>query len=226
MMRLSLATALLVASVPAGAAPPDTLRGTLVTTTGANIGTSTSMAWAPDKSRRLFITGKDGPIWIVKDGVASVFATLTNVETNSECGVFGHSVRSRLHGQRIRLRVRHPARTRSSSRSCGSGRSATPERTRHQSSPASTPPGKTMTAAGWGSAPTGCCTGRSGTMVAVSGRATTSLVPRRRSAAPRRCRARLRPPTTRSTTAPGQTSTTSGRAGSAIPSRSRSAIER
>ena len=29
----------------------------------------TSMAWAPDDTNRLFVTGKNGQIWIVKDGV-------------------------------------------------------------------------------------------------------------------------------------------------------------
>ena len=58
-----------------------------VTVTGAKPAQVTSMAWAPDASGRLFLTGKTGPVWIVKDGVGSVFATLTNVEVNSECGV-------------------------------------------------------------------------------------------------------------------------------------------
>lgn len=67
-----------------------------VTVTGAAIDHVTSMAWAPDGSGRLFLTGKNGPVWIVKNGVASIFATLTNVETDSECGVLSIAVDPRF----------------------------------------------------------------------------------------------------------------------------------
>src|SRR5262249_28560475 len=89
-MRPGLALVLAIASIPAAAGPLDpSFDQTLVMPTGAVIGELTSMAWAPDGSGRLFVTGKEGSVWIVKSGVASVFATLTNVETNSECGLLG-----------------------------------------------------------------------------------------------------------------------------------------
>jgi glucose/arabinose dehydrogenase len=51
----------------------------------------TSMAWAPDASERLFLTVKDGPVRIIKDGelLEEPFAVHSPVETNSECGVLG-----------------------------------------------------------------------------------------------------------------------------------------
>jgi MYXO-CTERM domain-containing protein len=57
-------------------------------------GNLTSMAWAPDASNRLFVTVKDGPVRIIKYGsppalVATPFATMNPVYTNSECGVLG-----------------------------------------------------------------------------------------------------------------------------------------
>jgi hypothetical protein len=49
----------------------------------------TSMAWAPDASERLFLTVKNGPVRIVKDGelLDEPFAVMDPVHTNNECGV-------------------------------------------------------------------------------------------------------------------------------------------
>jgi MYXO-CTERM domain-containing protein len=58
----------------------------------------TSMAWAPDGSNRLFVTGKLGQIWIVKDGalLPQLFyrfqprvGTAGELVTSSECGLLG-----------------------------------------------------------------------------------------------------------------------------------------
>jgi glucose/arabinose dehydrogenase len=55
---------------------------------------TTGMAWAPDGSGRLFVTVKTGTVRIVKMGppptvVATPFATISPIYTNSECGLIG-----------------------------------------------------------------------------------------------------------------------------------------
>jgi glucose/arabinose dehydrogenase len=52
---------------------------------------STGMEWAPDGSNRLFVLRKNGVVRIVQDGtiVATPFATISPVFTNSECGLIG-----------------------------------------------------------------------------------------------------------------------------------------
>ena len=58
------------------------------------LGVMTSMAWAPDGSGRLFLTLKDGTVQIVNPGppptlAAIPFATVTPINTDSECGLLG-----------------------------------------------------------------------------------------------------------------------------------------
>jgi glucose/arabinose dehydrogenase len=55
------------------------------------LSTVTGMAWAPDGSNRLFLTRKGGPVRVIENGVllATPFATISPVYTNSECGVIG-----------------------------------------------------------------------------------------------------------------------------------------
>jgi glucose/arabinose dehydrogenase len=55
-------------------------------------GTLTGMAWAPDGSKRLFVTDKGGAVRIVKWGAPPTevpFATIAPVYTASECGLVG-----------------------------------------------------------------------------------------------------------------------------------------
>lgn len=56
-----------------------------------NLNFATGLAWAPDGSNRLFVTRKDGEVRIVQDGslLATPFATVSPVFTNSECGLVG-----------------------------------------------------------------------------------------------------------------------------------------
>jgi glucose/arabinose dehydrogenase len=59
-----------------------------------NLSQVTSMAWAPDGSGRLFLTGKTGHIWIFKDGAvlpqtAYRFDPDDELVTSSECGLLG-----------------------------------------------------------------------------------------------------------------------------------------
>src|SRR4051812_19834735 len=58
---------------------------------GANLNSATGLAWAPDGSNRLFVTRKTGQVRVVQDGVllATPFATVNPVYTNSECGLIG-----------------------------------------------------------------------------------------------------------------------------------------
>ncbi|HZN54333.1 MAG TPA: PQQ-dependent sugar dehydrogenase, partial [Candidatus Polarisedimenticolaceae bacterium] len=54
----------------------------------------TGMAWAPDGSGRLFVTEKAGTVLIVNFGppptlAATPFATITPIQTTSECGLLG-----------------------------------------------------------------------------------------------------------------------------------------
>lgn len=98
-MRAALAAVLVatlpgtaLATVPAGFT--DTAYATI-----PNAPEVTSMAWAPDDSNRLFVTGKNGQIWIVKNGVllAQTFYRFTpraqqagaELVTTSECGLLG-----------------------------------------------------------------------------------------------------------------------------------------
>src|SRR5687767_5820101 len=86
--------ALLLAASPARAVPPGF---TVTTVAGAPANAEvTSMAWAPDGSNRLFITGKNGQVWIIKNGalLAETFITLVprsgdsgELVTSSECGL-------------------------------------------------------------------------------------------------------------------------------------------
>ena len=65
--------------------------------TNASLGSPTGLAWAPDGSGRLFVTRKTGEVRIVQLNpatgtgtlVATPFATISPVFTNSECGVIG-----------------------------------------------------------------------------------------------------------------------------------------
>src|SRR5688572_21303020 len=58
---------------------------------GSNLNFATGLAWAPDGSNRLFVTRKGGEVRIVQDGalLATPFATVNPVFTNSECGLIG-----------------------------------------------------------------------------------------------------------------------------------------
>ena len=53
----------------------------------------TSMAWAPDASGRLFVTGKNGQIWIIEGSnvLPQTFYEFSDEElvTTSECGLLG-----------------------------------------------------------------------------------------------------------------------------------------
>jgi glucose/arabinose dehydrogenase len=57
----------------------------------ANLSFATGLAWAPDGSNRLFVTRKGGEVRIVQDGalLATPFATVSPIFTNSECGLIG-----------------------------------------------------------------------------------------------------------------------------------------
>jgi glucose/arabinose dehydrogenase len=60
--------------------------------TFANVGGNlTGIAWAPDGSNRLFVSKKEGSIVIVENGspVATPFATISPIFTDSECGLIG-----------------------------------------------------------------------------------------------------------------------------------------
>ena len=54
-------------------------------------GQLTGLAWAPDGSRRLFVSRKTGEIMIIKNGATlpTPFATVSPVFLNSECGLIG-----------------------------------------------------------------------------------------------------------------------------------------
>lgn len=57
----------------------------------ADLGGATGLAWAPDGSNRLFVTLKQGPIRIIKNGtlLPTPFATLSPLHALNECGVIG-----------------------------------------------------------------------------------------------------------------------------------------
>ena len=59
-----------------------------------NLISLTGLAWAPDGSNRLFVTRKDGLIFLIKNGaqLPTPFATITPVFTDSECGLTGIAV--------------------------------------------------------------------------------------------------------------------------------------
>ena len=50
-----------------------------------------SIAWAPDASRRLFVTEKSAGIRVIQNGVllATPFATFPQLYSQGECGVLG-----------------------------------------------------------------------------------------------------------------------------------------
>lgn len=52
---------------------------------------ATGMAWAPDGSNRLFVIRKTGEVRVIQNGnpTPTLFATLSPVYTNSECGLIG-----------------------------------------------------------------------------------------------------------------------------------------
>ena len=61
-------------------------------TTFATVGSQvTGLAWAPDGSKRLFVSRKGGVIQIVKNGalLPTAFATVSPIYTSSECGLIG-----------------------------------------------------------------------------------------------------------------------------------------
>lgn len=78
---------------PAGATVQDPAFVETDYLTGITFNGSTGLAWAPDGSNRLFVTRKDGYIWIVKNGqfvsTTVPFATITPLYGNSECGLVG-----------------------------------------------------------------------------------------------------------------------------------------
>jgi len=80
-------TALLGITGQAATLDPN-FRETLYATVGSRV---TGIAWAPDGSNRLFVTRKWGEIQIVKHGVVlpQLFAHVSPVYTNSECGLIG-----------------------------------------------------------------------------------------------------------------------------------------
>lgn len=93
-LLLSSAVLALVSSRPALATQVDAASFTEAQWAAVPSSTLTGMAWAPDASNRLFVTVKDGPVRIIKYGsppvlVATPFATMDPVYTNSECGVLG-----------------------------------------------------------------------------------------------------------------------------------------
>src|SRR5215475_4338911 len=87
MRRLVLGILLGVSGITYATVPGD-FDESLVTTRGSEI---TSMGWAPDGSGRLFLTAKGGDVWIIRDGAAlpDPFVTVSDVFTNSECGLLG-----------------------------------------------------------------------------------------------------------------------------------------
>src|SRR5688572_18463057 len=92
-LRLGLLAGLLLASM---VSPSKICAGTLDTnfteTTYASAGGQlTGLAWAPDGSRRLFVSRKTGEIMIIKNGATlpTPFATVSPVFLNSECGLIG-----------------------------------------------------------------------------------------------------------------------------------------
>src|SRR5215208_3588432 len=60
--------ALLAMAGPAHAVPAGFTLTPVVDVNGGANAEVTSMAWAPDGSYRLFVTGRHGAVWIVKDG--------------------------------------------------------------------------------------------------------------------------------------------------------------
>ncbi len=78
------------AGTPQVAGFAETSYADLGTDTGANKG-ATGLAWAPDDTQRLFVLRKDGIVRVVKGGavLATPFATISPVFTNSECGLIG-----------------------------------------------------------------------------------------------------------------------------------------
>jgi glucose/arabinose dehydrogenase len=87
-----LSSLLAVAGVGAFASFATTLDANFQETTFATVGSQvTGMAWAPDSSKRLFVSRKGGVIQIVKDGtvLGTPFATVSPIFLNSECGLIG-----------------------------------------------------------------------------------------------------------------------------------------
>ena len=52
---------------------------------------TTDIEWAPDTSKRLFLTQKDGTVRVMQNGtlLPQPFAVLSPVYTDSECGLIG-----------------------------------------------------------------------------------------------------------------------------------------
>ncbi len=97
-MRTSILCACLVTSSITSASVPSPFVQTDIVTIPTDPQV-TSFAWAPDTSNRLFVTGKGGAIWIVKDGAllpspAYKFVNLDEDDNGelvvkSECGLLG-----------------------------------------------------------------------------------------------------------------------------------------
>ena len=97
-MRIPVFCACCIVSSIAHATVPDPFVQTEALTIPSNPQV-TSFAWAPDASNRLFVTGKGGAIWIVKDGAllptpAYKFVNLDEDDNGelvvkSECGLLG-----------------------------------------------------------------------------------------------------------------------------------------
>ncbi len=100
----------LIATPPAGAAVLDPA---FTETPAASSRTSwtgaTGLAWAPDGSNRLFVTRKGGAIRIVKNGVLlpTPFATVSPIYTEQRVRPDRHRLRPRLRHQPLRLPLRH-----------------------------------------------------------------------------------------------------------------------
>ena len=60
-------------------------------TNNTSLNQMTGIGWAPDGSNRLFVIRKTGQVMIIQNGtiLATPFATLSPVYTNSECGLVG-----------------------------------------------------------------------------------------------------------------------------------------
>src|SRR5262245_33100390 len=92
-MRTCLSTVVIIAALAASWLAPATILDTnFIESPFVSVGSElTGMAWAPDGSKRLFISKKAGQVVIVKDGalLPTPFATVSPVYTANECGVIG-----------------------------------------------------------------------------------------------------------------------------------------
>jgi glucose/arabinose dehydrogenase len=81
----------LLASGGAGATLNDSAFTETTLVAAPDLAGATGLAWAPDGSNRLFVTRKDGPILIIKNGVLlpTPFATVAPLYQGSECGLLG-----------------------------------------------------------------------------------------------------------------------------------------